>query len=156
MTLDDCRCLSSLTEWSKAHIPQVYEAETKEEVKRAVEQTFSPDLHGTVNGKKGMLRKNFMESALKLQAAWVEGRKVIWHQIVEVADDSSNRSGTIGATYSIVGIQTILPGDSQPTRFERHKSVVVRVQSQSEDPTIDSRMIVDITAVEKKAQIKHP
>ncbi|PPQ71327.1 hypothetical protein CVT26_011972 [Gymnopilus dilepis] len=129
MAIDETQKLSSLTEWSKAHIPSVYEAATVEQVKQSIEETFSPDLIGTVNGNKGKTRKNFLDSAYKLQAAWVEGRKVIWHQLVEVADDSSNRSGTVGAVYSIVGIQAVLPGESEPTTFERLKSVVVRPSS---------------------------
>ncbi|KAF8900177.1 hypothetical protein CPB84DRAFT_1779540 [Gymnopilus junonius] len=153
MAFDEIRNLPSLTEWSKSHIPKVYEAATVEEVKQSIEQTFSSNLIGIVNGKKGKTRKNFLDSAFKLQSAWVEGRKVIWHQLVEVADDSTNRSGTVGAVYSIVGIEVILPGDSEPTNFERLKSVVVRIESQSEDPTTDSRRIVEITAVEKKIQL---
>lgn len=89
---DSPMTLCSLTKWAEVHIPHVYEASTAPLAKQAIESTFSPNLRATVNGKLGKTRDNFLDSALKLQKGWVEGRKVVWKSLVEVPDDDTNRA----------------------------------------------------------------
>ncbi|KAL0953259.1 hypothetical protein HGRIS_004509 [Hohenbuehelia grisea] len=139
--------LSSLSEWSAQHIRDVFEAPSDDAAIRAVENTFSEDLEATINGQP-LKRDNIKQLVIAMRQDAPSGLKVHWHRAVEVPrEPSTPRDGSFGGSYVISGIRRQIPGTSQYGEFERHKTVTVRIQSQSSDPTFDSRRIVNLTFV---------
>ncbi|KAF8972149.1 hypothetical protein BDZ97DRAFT_1650197 [Flammula alnicola] len=144
--------LSSLVQWSQDHIRDVFESSTDEGSMRAVEETFAKNLNATVNGRPlGYAEIKQMVLMMRKQSAC--GLKVQWLQTVQVPHDSSNRDGSFGGMYIIHGIQKILPGRDKPTEFSRHKTVTVSIESQSTDPTVDTRRIVTLAFVASDLQV---
>jgi hypothetical protein len=137
--------LSSLTEWSVQHIQDIFESTSDEAALRAVENTFSDDLIATVNGAR-INQQGIKQHVLALrQSSSRGGLKVYWQHTVEASrDPTTNRvsrnlllrvnyiysviiqDGSFGGVYIIRGIQKVLPGNTYPTEFERHKTVTAR------------------------------
>ncbi|EED83279.1 predicted protein [Postia placenta Mad-698-R] len=78
-------------------------------------------------------------SGFRLSVEWFSGS--------EYARDMSNRNGTLEGYYVIRNIRKQLPGSPAPMLFERHKRVSVVIESESQNPTIDSRRIVKLAIV---------
>ncbi|KAG6821312.1 hypothetical protein H0H93_000173 [Arthromyces matolae] len=121
-TYDNSLC--SLSDWSKRHIRDVFEAPTDEQSLRAISETFSEDVDATVNGAP-LTREGIQEVVLAMRRSSPRGLKVEWLQAVEASLDT-NRGGSFGGVYVIRGIQKTLPGSSRPVEFERHKTVTVK------------------------------
>ncbi|KAF8150109.1 hypothetical protein B0H34DRAFT_666593 [Crassisporium funariophilum] len=138
--------LTSLTQWSQEHIRAVFESPSNEDSMQAVDETFAKTVNATLNGKP-MGAAEIRQLVLSMRKESPGGLKVQWQQTVEVPQDAHNRNGSFGGVYIIRGIQRILPGYSRPVEFERHKTVTVRIESQSTDPTVDSRKIVNLVFV---------
>ncbi|KAJ8464063.1 hypothetical protein ONZ45_g17372 [Pleurotus djamor] len=145
--------LSTLSEWSAEHIRDVFEAPSDAMSLQAIENTFAHDLFATINGAP-INRDGIKQLVLAMRQGSPHGLKVRWQQAVEVAADaSSNRDGSFGGVYIISGIQKQLPGMNKPAEFERHKTVTVRIASQSSDPFVDSRRIVNLTFVANDVRV---
>lgn len=92
--------LSSLTEWSRGHIKEVFEAPTKEASENAIAQTFSADLAGSMyNGKP------FIVDDLPAAIATTRGLgkpdcglRVTWLETVDVAKDPTTNRVRISAS----------------------------------------------------------
>ena len=79
--------VQSLTEWSKAHIQAVFEADTDDESIQAMQETFSQDLRAEVNGVEvGYPQVKAQVLALR------KGNKlqVTWKGLVESASNDAS------------------------------------------------------------------
>ncbi|EPQ52722.1 hypothetical protein GLOTRDRAFT_131959 [Gloeophyllum trabeum ATCC 11539] len=140
------KALPTLTEWSKQHISAVFESRNDAESLRAVEETFSPDVRVLLNGTP-VNREGVKQLVVAMRRAAPAGLKVDWQVTVDVPKDPSNRNGAFGGVYVVRGQRKELPGTKGVVDIERHKSVNVVIQSQSEDPSTDSRKIVNLVFV---------
>ncbi|KAK7032284.1 hypothetical protein VNI00_013243 [Paramarasmius palmivorus] len=150
--------LCSLTEWSINHIRDVFEAPSDEEALRAIEQTFSLSVTATLNGSP-LPREGIIKLVLSMRQGGRmgggSGLRVNWKHTVEVpADPVTNRDGSFGGVYVITGLRKILPDFNRPVTFSRHKSVNVKIESQSPDTHLDSRRIVSLVFVASDVQDK--
>ncbi|KAJ7707488.1 hypothetical protein B0H17DRAFT_972131 [Mycena rosella] len=142
--------LSSLAAWSVQHIRNVFEAPSDELSRRAVAATFSPALAASLNGK-ALDFDGLCWLVSSMRASAPGGLKVEWKHPNEAPDDVLNRNGSLVGEYIIRGIWKNVPdSDSDDLRlceFERHKKVDVRIESQSSEPGLDSRLIVRLGIV---------
>ncbi|KAF9267983.1 hypothetical protein L218DRAFT_656146 [Marasmius fiardii PR-910] len=147
--------LCSLTEWSVAHIRNIFEADTDSDALDAISGTFSSTLSATLNGNP-LPREGIDKLVLSMRHGSCSGKglRVQWKHTVEVPRDSStNREGSFGGVYVISGLRKTLPGSEKPTYFTRHKTVTVKIESQKpEEPNVDSRRIVDLVFVASDIQ----
>jgi len=145
--------LSSLSEWSVQHIRDIFEARTDEQSLRSIDATFSDSVNASING--GMLsREGINQLVLAMRKGSTGELKVHWQQAVEVPrDPSTNRDGSFGGVYIIRGLQKQLPGMIKPAEFERHKTVTVKIESQSPDMNLDSRKIVNLAFVASDVRV---
>ncbi|CAA7269541.1 unnamed protein product [Cyclocybe aegerita] len=139
--------LSSLTQWSQGHIRRVFESPSEAEAVQAIEDTFSKDVNASLNGKQLGLEQVKQLVLSMHKESRTGGLKVEWKQTVEVPEDPTNRNGSFGGVYIIHGIWRTLSGQYEPMELERHKTVTVRIESQSNDTTVDSRKIVNLVFV---------
>jgi len=138
--------LSSLSSWSMQHIKDVFEAPKDADSSRAIDATFSPDIKAMLNGMQ--LNKDGIRQLVQaMRKASTTGLKVEWLSTVEVPKDPDNRNGAFGGMYIIRGLKKEVPGMSGFVDFERRKSVNVIIESQSDDPNIDSRKLVNLVFV---------
>ncbi|KAH0585308.1 hypothetical protein H2248_008549 [Termitomyces sp. 'cryptogamus'] len=139
--------LCSLTEWSVRHIRDIFEASTDEQSLRAISTTFAENLDASVNGAP-LTREGIKQLVLAMRRSSPRGLNVEWLQAVEASSDpTTNRGGSFGGVYVIRGIQKTVPGSSRPVDFERHKTVTVKIASQSSSLHFDSRRIVNLVFV---------
>ncbi|KAJ7859150.1 hypothetical protein B0H14DRAFT_3446786 [Mycena olivaceomarginata] len=141
--------LSSLTEWSMQHIRDVFEAPSDELSLRAIHSTFSRNLKANLNGAA----LDFDElcglvSAMRKSAR--NGLDVQWARADDAPDDLGNRSAN--TAFAASGESN--PGSDQLFEFERRKKVVVRIQSQSAQPELDSRLIMKLDIVASDVQVQ--
>ncbi|KAF7336784.1 hypothetical protein MVEN_02113800 [Mycena venus] len=138
--------LSSLAEWSMQHIRDVFEASSDELSLRAIGGTFSRTIKATLNGTPldfdGLCG---LVSAMRRSAT--SGLDVEWSRADDAPDDPGNRNGLLVGEYRIRGIWKSNPGSGQLSEYERHKKVVVRIESQSPQAGVDSRLIVKLDIV---------
>ncbi|KAF5340893.1 hypothetical protein D9758_012193 [Tetrapyrgos nigripes] len=140
--------LPTLTEWSIDHIRNIFEASTDSHALQAITNTFSDTLSASVNGKP--LNRSGVEHLVlgMRRAAAAAGLKVDWERTLEVPDDdATNRDGSFGGFYTISGLRKEIPGSRTLADFIRHKTVTVRIESQSNDQNVDSRKIVSLVFV---------
>ncbi|KAG5635438.1 hypothetical protein H0H81_011258 [Sphagnurus paluster] len=143
----DSARLCSLVEWSVRHIRDVFEAPTDEQSLRAISATFADDVNASVNGAP-LSREGISQMVLAMRRSSPDGLKVKWMQAVEApVDPATNRGGSFGGMYIIRGIRKNLPGSQRPVDFERHKTVTVKIESQSSSVHYDSRRIVSLVFV---------
>ncbi|KAJ6513021.1 hypothetical protein C8R45DRAFT_332259 [Mycena sanguinolenta] len=146
--------LSSLAEWSIKHIRDVFEAPDDELSLRAIEDTFARTISASLNktpldfdGLCALVR------AMRHSAA-PNGLSVEWRRADSTPDDPGNRNGLLVGEYRIRGIwRSVTPGSESISEFERHKKVVVRIQSQSHQAGVDSRRIVKLDIVASDIQV---
>jgi len=145
--------LSSLTEWSKDHIRDVFEAPTDDAALEAIALTFSDDVIASVNGAS-INRDGIKQLVLSMRASAPKGLKVEWQHSVEATAGPTNQSGCFGGVYVIRGIKRAAPGSARLVDYERHKTVTVRIASQCPSQSHDSRRIVHLVfvAVDKLAE----
>ncbi|KAJ7031337.1 hypothetical protein C8F04DRAFT_701969 [Mycena alexandri] len=147
--------LSSLADWSAAHIRAVFEALTTEASTRAIVDTFSPRLVASLNGTP-LDYTGLCGLVNTMRASAPNGLKVEWASAQETVDDPEMRNGSLVGEYCIRGIWRSVAdsGPEQRCEFERRKKVVVRIESQSPDAAVDSRLIVklDILASDVPAE----
>ncbi|KAJ7784933.1 hypothetical protein DFH07DRAFT_872876 [Mycena maculata] len=140
--------LSSLADWSKQHIRDVFEAPSNELTLRALDSAFSRSLEATVNGAPvdfdGFAK---MIAAMSEHPTSPDGPKVDWIFADETPDDAGHRNGVVKGEYFIRGIFGIIPGSDAPVEIEARKEVVGRIESQSEEAGVDSRIIVKLDAI---------
>ncbi|KAF9456750.1 hypothetical protein BDZ94DRAFT_1274861 [Collybia nuda] len=136
--------LCSLSEWSIQHIRNVFEARSDEQSLRAIAATFSEDVSATVNGVP-LSREGIDQLVLAMRRGSSGGLRVQWQQAIGAPwDPATNRGGAFTGAYIIRGIQKLSPGAQKPVEFERHKTVNVQIESQSSNPHLDSRRIVNL------------
>jgi len=83
--------LPTLTQWSHEHIRKVFESSTNDEAIRALEETFSTTLRGSVNGKE-LGYEDVRHLVLSMRNETLGGNlKVEWHGALEVSTGGSNR-----------------------------------------------------------------
>ncbi|KAJ7126803.1 hypothetical protein C8R44DRAFT_701604 [Mycena epipterygia] len=138
--------LSSLAEWSARHIRDVFEAPSDELSHRAIRSTFSGRLAGRLNGK-ALDFDGLCMLVNSMRASAPGGLKVEWKHAEEKTDDPGHRDGSLVGEYTIRGIWKSIPGSEYLCEFERHKKVDVRIESQSSNLRLDSRIIVRLDIV---------
>ncbi|KAJ7364262.1 hypothetical protein DFH08DRAFT_766044 [Mycena albidolilacea] len=145
--------LSSLTEWSMQHIRDVFEAPSDELSLRAIHSTFSRNLKANLNGAAldfdglcGLVNAMRKSARNRLDVQWARAD--------DAPDDLGNRNGVLVGEYRIRGIWRSNPGSEQLFEFERRKKVVVRIQSQSAQPELDSRLIMKLDIVASDVQVQ--
>ncbi|KAM5537151.1 hypothetical protein V8D89_009084 [Ganoderma adspersum] len=138
--------LSTFYSWSIEHIKRVFEAKCESDCLQALDETFSQHLEFTFNGSP-LTRGGLQKIVLAMLQSSGFCLNVDWRNAVEVPRDGSNRSGMLGGYYVIRNVRKPLPGSSRLALFERHKSVNVEIESESSDPTFDSRRIVKLAIV---------
>ncbi|KAJ6532009.1 hypothetical protein B0H19DRAFT_464621 [Mycena capillaripes] len=147
--------LSSLTEWSVQHIRDVFEASSDELCQQAINNTFVPTVTATLNGTaldfEGICR---LVTAMRRTAP--AGLKVDWSRADDTPDDPENRNGSLVGEYCIRGIWRSSPGSEELREFERHKKVAVRIESQSPQAGVDSRLIVKLDFVATDTELNAP
>ncbi|KAF8910534.1 hypothetical protein CPB84DRAFT_1672620 [Gymnopilus junonius] len=151
---DSTAQLTSLTQWSKERIQKIFESPSDKDSIRAIEETFSKNVDATINGRK-ITFGDIKQSVLSIRKdSRSGGLRVQWHQTVEAPINSSNEEGSFGGTYSIEGIQRVLPGDQVPTSFKRQKTVIVRIKAHCTETAMDSRRIVTLAFVAADLRIE--
>ncbi|PFH48362.1 hypothetical protein AMATHDRAFT_49568 [Amanita thiersii Skay4041] len=139
--------LSTLKEWSEKHIKAIFEADTDEEALRAIEETFSSNVTGSLNGVPINNRKGVEMLVLTLRGG-KGGMKVRWqYGLSAPADPATNRDGAFGGVYVIHNVKRTLPGTQTLATFDRHKAATVKIESTSSDPNVDSRRITSLILV---------
>ncbi|OJT02254.1 hypothetical protein TRAPUB_7235 [Trametes pubescens] len=153
--------------WSIEHIKNVFEAKCERDALQALEDTFSHRLEFTFNGSP-LPRVGLQKIVLAMLQTSGFCLNVDWLNAVEVPRDGSNRvsapppwdlrlykltvafppqNGMLGGYYIIRNVKKPLPGSATLACFERHKSVNVEIESESPDPSVDSRRIVKLAIV---------
>ncbi|RPD59605.1 hypothetical protein L227DRAFT_611830 [Lentinus tigrinus ALCF2SS1-6] len=138
--------LSTFYSWSIEHIKNVFEAKSERDCLKALDDTFSQRLEFTFNGSP-LPRVGLQKIVLAMLQNSGFCLNVDWLNAVEVPRDGSNRNGMLGGYYVIRNVKKPLPGTAKLALFERHKSVNVEIESESSDPSVDSRRIVKLAIV---------
>ncbi|KAJ7761974.1 hypothetical protein DFH07DRAFT_415119 [Mycena maculata] len=140
------RPLSSLAEWSIEHTRAVFEAPNAALGRRALDATFAPTLTAHLNGA-ALDFAALGHLVASMRASSPGGLSVEWMRADATPDDPANRGGSLVGEYIIRGIWKRVPGADTLCEFERHKKVLVRIESQSSDPAVDSRIVVQLDIV---------
>ncbi|KAJ7757660.1 hypothetical protein B0H16DRAFT_1537391 [Mycena metata] len=138
--------LSSLADWTRRHICEVFESPTNELTLLALDSTFSRGLKATVNGDAVDFDGFSMLIASMAEHAAPTGPKVEWVFADETPDDAGHRNGVVKGEYFIRDIFGKIPGTDQLIEIETRKQVVGRIESQTSEAGIDSRRIVRLDA----------
>lgn len=134
--------LSSLTSWSQEHIAAIFEAPTEQGSLKALQETFSPSVKASINGKP-LTYDDIERMVLEMRKEAPNGLKVHWLQTVEASYDQNNlvsflyrdhgivfmtfiQEGLLGGTYIIKGIYKMVEGLDEPVEHTRHKVVIVK------------------------------
>ncbi|KZT67948.1 hypothetical protein DAEQUDRAFT_672301 [Daedalea quercina L-15889] len=132
--------------WSKEHIQRVFEAKTSADCLQALNDTFSQNVELILNGSP--IPRTYLESTIMgMVEASGFSLSVEWLNAVEVPRDESHRNGALGGYYVIRNLRRQTPSSTTPMLYERHKSINVIIESESSDPSIDSRRIVKLALV---------
>ncbi|KAH9831565.1 uncharacterized protein C8Q71DRAFT_781216 [Rhodofomes roseus] len=132
--------------WSQEHIQRVFEAKTSADCLQALNDTFSQNVELTLNGSP--IPRTYLESTImRMVEASGFRLSVEWLNAVEVPRDQSYRSGALGGYYVIRNLRRQSQESATPMLYERHKSINVIIDSESSDPSIDSRRIVKLALV---------
>ncbi|KAH9945017.1 uncharacterized protein BXZ73DRAFT_73246 [Epithele typhae] len=144
--------LPTFSSWSMEHIKRVFEAKSELDCLHALDDTFSQRLEFTFNGAP-LPRVGLQKLVLGMVQTAGFDLHVDWKNAVEVPRDGANRDGMLGGYYVIYNVRKPLPGSTQLALFERHKSVNVEIESESADPSVDSRRIVKLAIVARDVQV---
>ncbi|KAJ3778122.1 hypothetical protein FB446DRAFT_715016 [Lentinula raphanica] len=138
--------LSSLRQWSEDHMAAIFEAATLEDAVKAIADSFPDNVRATLNGAP-LARSSIDKMVAVMRPTPQGGLKVHWKEGCEVANDPYNRNGTFGGFYCITGLRKPHPETGEIVPFIRYKTVIVKIESLSEDVSYDSRKITDLTFV---------
>ncbi|KAJ6498270.1 hypothetical protein DFH09DRAFT_1204297 [Mycena vulgaris] len=138
--------LSSLADWSMQHIRDVFEAPSNDLTLRALDSAFSRSLKATVNGAPVDF-DGFSDLVAAAQHTSPNGPKVDWIFADETPDDAGYRNGVVKGEYYIRGIFGKIPGSEAVVEIETRKQVVARIESQSSEAGVDSRLILKLDAI---------
>ncbi|KAJ3922650.1 hypothetical protein F5877DRAFT_33324 [Lentinula edodes] len=156
--------LSSITEWADKRTAAVYTAKSKTLAKLAVEELFAPHVKASINGRK-ISRDEIDQLLLDMRPTEEGALGFYWTDLVGVPRDPSHRDGSVSGMFIISGLQIPDPRTGELVTSFRRKGVAVMyvlplekhsgnsvdpsypIESQSEDPTIDSRKIVEFVSV---------
>ncbi|KIP11076.1 hypothetical protein PHLGIDRAFT_174473 [Phlebiopsis gigantea 11061_1 CR5-6] len=141
----------TIYEWSVAHIRAVFEAKSEDACRRALAETFAPDVEFTTNGR-ALAPPDLQRFVLAMVVGSGFRLQVHWQNALEVPRDESNRDGVLGGYYIISNVRKQPAAGGAPSvRVARHKFVNVVIESQSDDCAVDSRRIVrlNLTATDK-------
>ncbi|KAJ7593372.1 hypothetical protein C8J56DRAFT_886333 [Mycena floridula] len=144
--------LSTLTEWSRQHICDIFEAPSDNDALLAIASTFSATVEGSINGQS-LNRAGIEQLVLAMRKnSSPGGLRVHWQETVDVPKDSvTNRNGSFGGIYYISGLQQEVEGNL--ASFERRKVVSVQIESESPDTAQDSRRIVHLVFVATNVRV---
>ncbi|KAJ4485363.1 hypothetical protein J3R30DRAFT_3696703 [Lentinula aciculospora] len=138
--------LCSLSEWADKRTAAIYIAKSKTEAKLAIEDLFAPHVKASINGRN-ITREEIDQLLLGMRPTEEGALGFYWTDVVGAPRDPSQRDGAVSGVYIISGLQIphletglLVPG-------YRRKGVAVIIESQSQDPTIDSRKIVEFVSV---------
>ncbi|KAF9069008.1 hypothetical protein BDP27DRAFT_1326283 [Rhodocollybia butyracea] len=144
--------LASLYEWSRDRMAAIFEAQTTEDALQAIKDTFPDNVKATLNGSplpRDLIDK-FVLVMRPTEFQWrdgYEGLKVHWKEYAEVPKDDTHRDGAFGGFYFITGLMKAHPKTGEVVPFIRFKTVTVKIESMSEDVSIDSRKITELVFV---------
>ncbi|KAF8211715.1 hypothetical protein K438DRAFT_1710154 [Mycena galopus ATCC 62051] len=138
--------LSSLADWSKQHISDVFQAPSNELTLRALDSAFSRSLKATVNGEPLDFEGFARMIGSMAQESSPGGPRVDWIFADETPDDAGHRAGVVKGEYYIRGIFAKVPGSEALMEIEARKQVLGRIESQSSEAGVDSRRIVTLDA----------
>ncbi|KAJ7455273.1 hypothetical protein B0H11DRAFT_2200392 [Mycena galericulata] len=146
----------SPADWSREHICAVFEAPSEPLAQRARTTAFSPTITAHLNGTAldfpALAR---LVDAIRASARAPRGLVVEWTRADATPDDpATNRDGSMVGAYIIRGIWKRV-GETL-CEFERHKEVQVRIESQADDPAVDSRIIVQLDIVATDVPVNRP
>ncbi|KAJ7679005.1 hypothetical protein DFH06DRAFT_1165436 [Mycena polygramma] len=147
--------LSSLAEWSAQHICNVFEAPNDELSQRAIDGTFSRSVVASLNGS-ALDFEGLCGLVNSMRHSAPSGLKVQWSRADDKPDDSGNQNGLLVGEYCIRGIWRRNAGSGQLCEFERHKKVVVRIESRPSQAGVDTRLIVRLDIVASDTPVNRP
>ncbi|KAF8824044.1 hypothetical protein HHX47_DHR9000449 [Lentinula edodes] len=138
--------LCSLPEWVDKRTATIYVAPNRAQAKVAIEELFAPHVKASINGRK-ITRDEIDQLLLAMRPNEEGALGFFWTDMVGTSKDPSNRNGSLSGTYVISGLQIPHPETGKLVPGFRRKGVAIIIESQSEDPTIDSRKIVEFVSV---------
>ncbi|KAJ3988223.1 hypothetical protein F5890DRAFT_1562791 [Lentinula detonsa] len=138
--------LSPIAEWAEKRTAAVYTAKSKALAKIAIEELFAPHVKASINGRK-ITRDEVDQLLLGMRPNEEGALGFYWTDIVGAPRDPSHRDGSVSGMFIISGLRLPHPQTGQLVPTFRRKGVAVIIESQSQDPTIDSRRIVEFVAV---------
>ncbi|KAJ6559747.1 hypothetical protein B0H19DRAFT_1375768 [Mycena capillaripes] len=138
---------SSLADWSRRHITDVFDASTTDLTVQALDRAFSRSLKATVNGEPVDFDgfSNLIAS-IQLTAPAVpksNGSLRKKHRTTQAI----GCNGVVKGEYYIRGTFGKMPGTETVVEIETCKKVVGRIESQSSEAGVDSRRIVKLDAI---------
>ncbi|KAJ3840075.1 hypothetical protein EV361DRAFT_793549 [Lentinula raphanica] len=150
--------LSTITEWADRRTAAVYTAKSKALAKDAIQELFAPHVKASINGRK-ITRDEIDQLLLDMRPTEEGPLGFYWTDLVGTPRDPSHRDGSVSGVFIISGLRLPHPHSGQMVPTFRRKGVAVsyyfllifklvhRIESQSQDPAIDSRRIVEFVAV---------
>ncbi|KAJ3757270.1 hypothetical protein EV360DRAFT_84182 [Lentinula raphanica] len=138
--------LSTITEWADRRTAAVYTAKSKALAKDAIQELFAPHVTASINGRK-ITRDEIDQLLLDMRPTEEGPLGFYWTDLVGTPRDPSHRDGSVSGVFIISGLRLPHPHSGQMVPTFRRKGVAVIIESQSQDPVIDSRRIVEFVAV---------
>ncbi|KAJ3723952.1 hypothetical protein C8R42DRAFT_664066 [Lentinula raphanica] len=138
--------LSTITEWADRRTAAVYTAKSKALAKDAIQELFAPHVKASINGRK-ITRDEIDQLLLDMRPTEEGPLGFYWTDLVGTPRDPSHRDGSVSGVFIISGLRLPHPHSGQMVPTFRRKGVAVIIESQSQDPAIDSRRIVEFVAV---------
>ncbi|KIK66097.1 hypothetical protein GYMLUDRAFT_55952 [Collybiopsis luxurians FD-317 M1] len=139
--------LCSISEWADKRTAAIYLSDSKTKAKQAIEDIFAPHVRASLNGKP--ITREQIDLLLLGMRSSEEGSLGFWwtDRVATAVDPATQRDGAVGGVYIITGLQTPHPETGKPIPSFRRKAVAVKIESQSNDLSIDSRKIVEFTTI---------
>ncbi|KIK52684.1 hypothetical protein GYMLUDRAFT_88644 [Collybiopsis luxurians FD-317 M1] len=139
--------LSSIAEWTDERVAEIYLARSTAKAKQAIEDLFSPHVKASLNGRS-ITRAQIDQLLLGMRSTEEGDLGFYWTDLVDVSGDpKTHRNGALGGVYIITGLQLPHPETGKLVPSFRRKCVAIKVESQSEDLSIDSRKITEFTTI---------
>ncbi|KAJ4485362.1 hypothetical protein J3R30DRAFT_1347524 [Lentinula aciculospora] len=154
--------LPSIAEWADKRTAAVYTAKSKTLAKVAIEELFAPHVKASINGRN-ITREEIDQLLLGMRPTEEGALGFYWTDLVGAPKDPSQRvggnggsmacftyrmqDGSVSGMFIISGLRLPNPQTGELVPMFRRKGVAVIVESQSQDPAVDSRKIVEFVAV---------
>ncbi|KAJ3988224.1 hypothetical protein F5890DRAFT_1493092 [Lentinula detonsa] len=136
----------SLSEWAQKRTAAIYVAPNKAQAKKAIEDLFAPHVKASINGRN-ITREEIDQLLLGMRPAEEGALEFFWTDVVATPKDPSQRDGAVSGVYVIIGLSLPHPQTGELAPAFRRKGVAVIIESQSQDPMVDSRKIVEFVSV---------